>query len=701
MSNFDSGSTLPEADTSGQTQVVVLPDGGVVQVTVTPDGSLVLADGGGLILGLDSGGISGGGLFNLKCDAGAITVFGDPKTVVCKVLLSDGSEAKNVLWVAQDTIVGSMGTDGVFRANGWVGGVVEVTAKVGSASFSTKITVDFKRQDNPGGLSSGDVTKLVSGGTSDAGFKWLYPYDKTVFPRGLQPPLLQLGGTAASGSYLKITAPHFLYEAFNGASNPLQISIPPDVWKGLTYTAGGTDWVSVSVSKLSSGNVTGPVTEQWLIAQGKLKGIVYYNTYNSVTNPGFGAIIRVPLGGQANTLLTNSACGVVCHSVSANGKVLSTGVGITQTSTSSAVYDLDTAGNATLRPAGIVPGSLWHFAALTPDGTAGITNNSHNMPSQLYYDTVTAGLVDTASYNYISAPSYTLIYPHMPIFSPDGKKLAYVDGDQGTKGFSWILSVMDSDLGQTPPVFSNSRNVFSGLSGQEWVAWPSFLPDANAIVFHQGRTWQTNKGTGANLRLVDLQNGNAANSLNALNGFDSSGNVYLPYGATEDGSLNYEPSALTIAIGGYYWVMFTSRRSYGNTIWTGGLGGIDKYASGSPRKKIWVSAVDIDYASKTDPSHPAFYLDGQELASGNMRPFAALEPCRPEGAACETGSDCCQGYCRETGRDASGTPILQCVPPPSGSCSQLDEVCITPADCCDPTNLCVGGRCAIPTPMIF
>src|SRR5262249_35939619 len=104
---------------------------------------------------------------------------------------------------------------------------------------------------------------------------------------------------------------------------------------------------------------------------------------------------------------------------------------------------------------------------------------------------------------------------------------------------------------------------------------------------------------------------------------------------------------------------------------------------------------------KADPSHPAFYLDGQELVSGNMRPFVALAPCQPLMAPCESGSDCCSGFCRETSRASDGTPVLQCVPPPAGACPNLHEACVTWSDCCDQTNLCINGRCAIKPPPVF
>jgi hypothetical protein len=111
-------------------------------------------------------------------------------------------------------------------------------------------------------------------------------------------------------------------------------------------------------------------------------------------------------------------------------------------------------------------------------------------------------------------------------------------------------------------------------------------------------------------------------------------------------------------------------------------------------KKIWVTALDIDGAESecaTDSSHPAFVLPGQELSSGNIRAFAALNPCVQNGSSCTAGVDCCGGYCD------NGT----CGPPPS--CSTVDNKCTTASDCCTvdsggQTLQCLGGYCAIPTP---
>ncbi|HEY3235023.1 MAG TPA: hypothetical protein VGJ84_09905 [Polyangiaceae bacterium] len=700
----------------------------------SPGGSANGGLGGTGAIGVDGGGTGAtGGNFNLGVGGtttnGALTIVGPStidvdgtaKTVMLTAQYSDGQKPSVVVWSVDDVRIGSISADGVFTANGLVGGVVTVTAQAASDGGSLKITVNVNLQRNSGNVSAGDTTKLKAGGSADSAFAFLYPFDKTVFPRGLQPPLLQFAGAAADSTYLKISAPNFLYEGFDGPSSPTRITIPDDVWKGVTYTAGPTDSVNVSVTKMSAGAVSGPVQENWRIAQGKLKGIIYYNTYNSASttgcpispsNPGgnCGAVMKVKLGSPYQMLLTNNTCGVVCHSVSANGKVLATGRGLDFNTIESAIYDLDTAGNATVRPAGAVGGSLWTFPALSPDGTIGVTNSSHNMPSQLYYDTVAFRVADTASYQGVSSSSFGMLYPHMPVFAPDGTKLAVVNGDKGNKGSSQILSVYDTDLSQpAAPVFSNLRDV--AQTTQTWIAWPTFLPDANAIIYHEGPSWATDKpnnGLGGNLRLVDIQNGNASKKLDALNGYTDTGTFYLPYGVAADGDVDFEPTAMSVARGGYYWVMFTSRRSYGNMIYSGGDCtpwsvdpardcGADRYAGSTARKKIWVSAIDIDYASKADPSHPAFYLEGQELASGNMRPFAALEPCLPQGAPCETGSDCCDGYCRQT-TSSNNQPVLVCIAPPMVNCSNLDEPCATAGDCCDVNQLCINHRCAVPTP---
>jgi hypothetical protein len=387
----------------------------------------------------------------------------------------------------------------------------------------------------------------------------------------------------------------------------------------------------------------------------------------------------------------------VCHSVSANGGVLGSGWnwgGGRGEPDLSKTFDLTSSAIPPPELGSTDNGLIFAWPGLTPDGKRALTNGVPQMGTQLKKIGAGAGipavLVDTTTVQVIPS-SLPVKFMQTPAFSPDSLHVAFNNSDLGPGH----LSVMDYDGTQNPPVFSNLTDVVQSVS---LVGWPSYLPDSQAVVYHEGKNFET---INAELRLVELGT-KTVSSLAALNGYLPDGSLYLPWGAAQDQNVHYQPTVLPRPIGGYYWVMFSSRRGYGNTIAPGGtvVGGGTPGTITSPRLKIWVAAIDIDHPGKTDPSHPAFLLSGQELESGNVRPFVSLEPCRPQGASCESGADCCDGFCRETGRASDGTPILQCVPPPAPgtSCSNVDEFCTTPADCCDTTLLCILNRCAIPPP---
>jgi hypothetical protein len=181
--------------------------------------------------------------------------------------------------------------------------------------------------------------------------------------------------------------------------------------------------------------------------------------------------------------------------------------------------------------------------------------------------------------------------------------------------------------------------------------------------------------------------------LDTLNGM-LNGQYYLPFGEQAEGHMNYDATLLPVAAGGYYWVVFTSRREYGNTI-----NAADPWQTGPAiRKKLWVAAIDINPKPGIDPSHPAFYINDQELAAGNMRGFWALDPCQANGISCSSGDECCTGFCRTASTD--GGTALVCVPPPASGCAQEFEKCTTTADCCGASQgfLCINGFCAQPAP---
>jgi len=106
--------------------------------------------------------------------------------------------------------------------------------------------------------------------------------------------------------------------------------------------------------------------------------------------------------------------------------------------------------------------------------------------------------------------------------------------------------------------------------------------------------------------------------------------------------------------------------------------------------KLWLAAIDINGAPGADPSHPAFYLDGQELQADNLRGYWVLPACAKLGVGCGSGDECCSGFCRG---ESGNMPV--CVTQPKG-CSMEFESCTTSSDCCTSSDLCIDGRCAMP-----
>ena len=159
---------------------------------------------------------------------------------------------------------------------------------------------------------------------------WLYPYDGTVWPRGLLSPILQWP-TAIGGEAVKL---HFKGQHVDltlclRTTGPAQLELPQSVWDRLSESnAGATDPITVELIVLAGGAPVGPIQEKWTFANAKMKGAVYYNTYNSKlpAAQNTGAVLRlIPGQRQPEVFLGSRAFGECtgCHSVSANGTRLS------------------------------------------------------------------------------------------------------------------------------------------------------------------------------------------------------------------------------------------------------------------------------------------------------------------------------------------------------------------------------------------
>jgi hypothetical protein len=655
-------------------------------------------------------------------------------------------------WTADHPELGMIDpSTGVFTPKGGAGKLT-VTVSSGKHRTSTQLTlvVNATQEGDPdankttggaggaGGVGGeGGGTKITdpkvraaldTKPTKDSTLKWLYPYDGTVWPRGLPAPLLQWSQDAHAAVAVRITIEvddSFQYKGYFGrpkkldASAPfVHVPIPQDVWQNALYS-GSTMKVSlvIAASDGAGGYAAYTPTKNptWTIAPGSLKGTVYYNSYGTklaqqidgLVGRFGGATLAIrgssfdPVLIAGSTTDDNTGCRV-CHTVSGNGSLL-----IAQHADNlvSSAYDLTNKNMETPYPA--ADDGKFGWAALSPDGSVALGNagppgnNSSNIASL-----ATSALYKVSDGTVLDSTSLTsfVTQASTPLFSVDGKHVAFNfhggPGSADITGDGKTLVMMDFDPKKNE--FSKPTALYASTDSSE-PCWPFFLPDGSGLVFELEtaksttgtESYVTRTGSRGELWWTDLK-GNA-HPLDRLNG-----EGYLPTNAShsDDTGLQFEPTVAPIVAGGYAWVVFTSRRLYGN------IATRDPYqsdprdydlteadADGPTTKKLWVAAIDVPPKPGTDPSHPAFYLPAQELYAGNSRGFWVPDACHKNGDSCESGDECCGGYCRS---DDTGAPVCTDMLPPE-TCAQEYEACDTTDDCCavpEAPLTCIAGRCA-------
>jgi len=587
---------------------------------------------------------------------------------------------------------------GSLAAWGQKGGVGTVTATVGTLSATAQATINLHFEDNPGNLTQGEKDKFKTPDTNPSG-KLLYPYDKTVFARGILAPELMWEGGAAGDKYKVIIADqNVTLTSYLTADPPSRWLMDKTWWEALTESSDGTSPVKVDVQRLdSSGTAHAAMSETWTIAPGSLRGTIYYWAVNTGTlmriAPGAASPVPVFDPGPADQLGTpapanynntvppwesggNGKRCVACHTVSKDGSTLAT-VFEKKGSTASPWGTLDLTQSTPQIQQISSYDSTTIYLALTPDGALAV-HNDLNMSMHLANAKTGAAIA--------SALDGIADKVCDPMFSPDGKMLAFAGNVTGSYPVEYSKGDLDIfDFDQNTMAFSNRKTIQA--SGGQAIAFPSFSPDSKWVLYQKGDYSRAKYGPSGNLT--------GHNELYMVDVAGQVGELALKQasGATLEARnqlRSYQPTVNPVAVGGYIWVVFFSPRDYGNRM----VSTTD--ATTENRKQLWVTAVDVSPKAGTDPSHPAFWLPGQDLSTVNMNGYWALEPCKQNGIDCNDGYECCTGFCRDQG---DGT--FKCVPPPTNDCAKTGEKCTTTADCCQPAGSkieCIGGFCALPGP---
>ncbi|HEY3816854.1 MAG TPA: hypothetical protein VGL81_06780 [Polyangiaceae bacterium] len=711
-----------------------------------------------------------GGTFGTPADCGSQTCFDGQCGVLViaptaqSINVTYGQQTPTVQYTATingSPVPASFSTDsgqiggvaastGLMTPTGTVGGTAHISATYMNQTASTPLTVTIQLTQNggstggggaggnggvggagPGGPVGGTTVATLNGTPiPDVGLAWLYPYNNTLWPQGLLPPLLQWqpGAIGSAAPYyaavqVSITEPGFAYTGYFAANATNFINIPVEQipWNVMAYSNSGGAPITVSlVFATASGVAYGPLTETWYVSPGTLQGTVYYNSYgtNLATNycctlggAAFGgATLAIKNGALSPTLVAgtstypSSIAGCrVCHSVSADGSTLVTQHG--DNYDTSSWYALATYAESQIAPTGT---GQFAWPALFPDGSILLADGAPLAGSGSY----TAQLFNTQTGATVASTGIPAgLHAGSPVFSPDGTHVAFTfTGGTGADGIS--LAAMD--FNKATSTFSNFRVLYKPSNSAFTALWPSFMPTNNAVIFelqvqYNGRDWggtrspcdstacanESTSGAQGETWWVDLGTKTAAR-LATLDGL-SGATLYVPKSSSHvnDSVLDFEPTVNPVVSGGEAWVVFTTRRLYGNVAtlppYYSDPRYVDLTTSPTP-KKLWVAAVDLNATPGTDPSHPAFYLPAQEILAGNSRGYWVVNPCQANGTSCQSGDECCGGYCEAT--DGG----LQCSAQPP-ACSQLLDKCTSNSDCCGANLgvLCINGFCSEPS----
>jgi WD40-like Beta Propeller Repeat len=608
--------------------------------------------------------------------ADLVIVDGAISTASFKATFEGQDVTSSVQWSYERPDIGDVDPTGTFNPTGKVGGLAAVLATLatakGTAKGQAQASVTVIEHVNGAGLSPPQIVELDKpSGPADPAASIVYPYDETVFPLSVLAPEVQWNGASAGDFYrLEFKEKYYDYVEYFSADPPSRHLASQDDWEHIGDSGAGAkgDPLGVSLTRLSGSTAYQPLKQTWHIAQGRLRGSVYYWEIPDTENPPEpecgnypnGRILRIkPNSTNVDEFFTPGNCSG-CHTVSRDGKKLA----FQYQSSSGPLYTLDLASS---------PVQYGDINPTKPSIGAYIQSAFNDKGDKLLASGSYTGAGGTATLKIIDATTGQVLngmameaHCGEPAWSPDGKKIAGICGPDGSN-FWFATNPGDltvADVAADGVTTSNVKVIVpQGSPGRP--AYPSFAPSSDWIAFGRPVGIGSYSKTGGTSELWMVKS-------------DGSGLRKLVTATGNDKSWN--PIFAPLRAGGYYWIAFMTRRDYGNEL------------VGKDRQQLWITAIDDPPTANADPSHPPFYMRAQAACARSENAYFALEPCKDLGQSCASGMDCCNGHCIK-----QGTAYV-CGEPTPGECSALGDKCAIAAQCCATYALCTDGFCELPPP---
>ncbi len=619
---------------------------------------------------------------------------------------SQKNAVTNTIWKVEPKGEISIESDGWIYLDGTVAGNFTISAYApdmkGSAQLSIKTTeqilADGVSSDAAGFFPAGNplesVTAQYSGTITSA-----YPDDNVLLPRNISPTLFQWNAAHEVTLYRLIVGGSVSVISLLTRSTEAKFS--KETWSVLANSERNIplQWMVEGVSESQTSILFSSSKHTITFSNDRLQGAIYYWSVDTENIMKFrmGEDSPKPLFDKSafpeipQRTKNNVKC-AGCHTIAPDG--------------SSMALTFE-GGNYDGRRTGIINVEAPYSPLIDPAEAKFYSRFQSFSPDSKYlainadtYNNIDIIEVSTANFmsNVVTGPAT------QPKWSADGKMIAYIKiRSQQTGDVIEDEAYNRSDVHLA--MLSGLQSVDDTLlvsGGNEAVSDPDFSPDSKTIIFRRAPTGSIRE-TNAKLFLYSLE---------------SQTEIALANLANNSNPNDFWPSFSPFPENDYYWVLFFSRRKYGNTL-------------GEGQKQLWIAPIDKQVIAGKDPSHPAFWLYGQDINTGNMKgqwvpdycltdgehcdqaglgktcceglacklegmPDTADQetiyscqyptpPCVDKGNPCESGGSiaCCNGFLCKISEGSMDKPL--CVPPPP-PCLEKDEICTLDgvSKCCEP-----------------